>query len=110
MHDEALQRKIAVNEGLLREANEAIERGVWPGDQSRLIRFRCECAEVECNQVVELRVSEYEEVRAHPRRFFVVRGHERAGVESVLESRPGYNIVEKAGEGGRVAEQSDPRS
>ena len=107
--DEPPQRKIGANEALLREVNEAIERGIWPGDEQRLIRFRCECAEVECNQVVELTLREYEAVRANGRRFALVDGHEWPEAEVVVERHPGYLVVEKPGEGGAVAEATDPR-
>ena len=108
--DDALQRKIAVNESLLREANEAIRRGVWPGEEGNQIRFRCECAVLECNQPVELTLREYERVRDHPRRFVVLNGHQLDGAETVVERRSGYVVVEKVGEGGPVAEDADPRS
>jgi hypothetical protein len=90
MDERLLQRKIAANEAVLREANEAIERGLWPGDEDRVVRFRCECAELECNQAVELTTRGYERVRANPRRFFALPGHE-------------------LGEGGELAEAMDPR-
>ncbi len=107
--DEALQRKIASNESLLREANEAIQRGLWPGDEDKLVRFRCECAEVECNQVVELTMAEYERIRTNPRWFILVAGHQHESVEKVVERAEGYVVVQKEGEGGRVADATDPR-
>jgi hypothetical protein len=42
-----------------------------------------------CNQLVELSVREYEEIRAHPRRFVLVPGHESPDVETVVETRQG---------------------
>jgi hypothetical protein len=108
--DEALQKKIAGNEALLREANESIGRGLWPGDDHRTVRFRCECAELGCNQAIELRVKDYEAVRAHPRRFVLAEGHERADAEAVIQRRNGFVVVEKEGEAGVVAEEKDPRS
>lgn len=107
--DDATQRKIAANEALLREANEAIERGLWPGDGTTPIRFRCECAQLECNQAVELTARDYEQVRANPRRFVLLDGHENAGAEVVVERREDYIVVEKTGVGGDVAEDADPR-
>jgi hypothetical protein len=106
--DDALQRKLGANEALFREANEAIERGLWPGDEDRVVRFRCECAELECGEAIELTVEEYRTVREHPRRFFIVDGHERPGAERVVERHSGYVVVEKLGEGGEVAEATDP--
>lgn len=108
--DDAPNTKLAANEALLREANEAIERGLWPGDEDRIVRFRCECARLECNEAVELRLAEYEAVRVNSRRFVVIDGHEYPEAEVVVERRDGYAIVEKVDEAGAVAEERDPRS
>ena len=103
------QQRAGANEATIRDVNEGIERGQWPGEEDNPVGFRCECAQLGCNQLIELSVREYEEIRAHPRRFVVVPGHESADVEAVVEARPGYLIVEKLDLAGEVAEQSDPR-
>ena len=103
------QQRAALNEATIRDVNEGIERGQWPGDEDTPVGFRCECARLGCNQLVELTVREYEEVRSHPRRFVVVPGHEMTDVETVVATRPGYVIVEKLDQAGQVAEQIDPR-
>jgi hypothetical protein len=108
--DDSLQHKLAANEGLFREVNEAIARGLWPGNEEQTVRFRCECAALECNQTVALTVREYESVRANPRRFVLVEGHERGKVEVVVERLREYVVVEKLGDGAAVAEERDPRS
>lgn len=105
-----MDRRIGRNEGLFRQVNEAIARGLWPGEGDRLVAFRCECALLECNQAVRLTLPEYERVRAHPRRFALLRGHEHAGAETIVEEYPGYVVVEKRQEAGVVAERTDPRS
>lgn len=104
------QRNAAANEATIRDVNEGIERGQWPGEEDTPVAFRCECARLGCNQLVELSVREYEEVRSHPRRFVVSPGHELGDLETVVETRPGYVIVEKRDQAGEVAEQHDPRS
>jgi hypothetical protein len=103
------QRRAAANEATIRDVNEGIERGQWPGDEDNPVGFRCECARLGCNQLVELTVREYEEIRANPRRFVVVPGHEFPDVETVVESRAGYVIVEKRDQAAEVAERHDPR-
>jgi hypothetical protein len=108
--DPELQQRIAANEALRREVNEAIERGRdWPGEQDFPVAFRCECAHVGCNQLVEITVREYELVRSNPRRFIVAPGHERADAEKVVGSAAGVLVVEKVGQAGAVAEGTDPR-
>jgi hypothetical protein len=103
------QRRAAANEATIRDVNEGIERGQWPGEEDSPVGFRCECARLGCNQLVELTVREYEEIRANPRRFVVVPGHQFRDVETVVESRPGYIIVEKLDQAAEVAERHDPR-
>jgi hypothetical protein len=103
------QRRAAANEATIRDVNEGIERGQWPGEEESPVGFRCECARLGCNQLIEMTVREYEEIRANPRRFVVVPGHEFPDVETVVEARGGYVIVEKRGQAAEVAERHDPR-
>lgn len=106
--DEESQARVARNESLFREANEAIERGLWPEQEHELIRFRCECAG-ECGEPVEVSPREYERVRQSGRTFIVLDGHEIPGAEEVIERHPGYVIVKKIGTAGEVAEELNPR-
>lgn len=106
--DNATLERIGRNEGLFREVNEAIERGLWPGEDERA-HFRCECATLECNSPVTLTVRDYERIRQHPRRFFVVAGHELPQAEDVVEHGDGWVVVQKRGQAGAVAESTDPR-
>ena len=103
------QRRAAANEATIRDVNEGIERGQWPGEEHSPVGFRCECARLGCNRLIELSVHEYEEIRAHPRRFVLIPGHEFPDIEVVIETRPGYIIVEKQDEAGEVAEEHNPR-
>jgi hypothetical protein len=105
-----VERRIASNEARFREVNEAISRGQWPGEGDAAVGFRCECATLGCNRVIELTAAEYEHVRANPRRFVVLPGHERREVEAVVERRPSYFVIEKIEEAGERAEATDPRS
>ena len=106
--DDEIERRVASNEAVFREVNESIASGRWPGDEAA-VAFRCECAQLGCDVLINLPVLEYERVRAHPRRFIVAAGHQAPEVETVVEAFAGYLVVQKRGEGGRVAEESDPR-
>ena len=101
---------VALNESLAREVNEAIERGQWPGERDARASFRCECARLDCNLLIEVTPRRYEQVRAHPRRFIVAPGHEQPEVENIVETAPGYLVVEKDEGAGAVAEATDPRT
>ena len=100
--------RVGQNEAVFRDINERIESGHWPGDD-KPAAFRCECASLGCNILVEMSVAAYERVRADSRHFLVVPGHEVAGAEVVIERHPGYVVVEKIGDAGQVAEERDRR-
>ena len=98
---------IARNETVARSVNEAIEAGRVTRDGP--IAFVCECGQLGCNAVVELSLGAYETVRAHPRRFLLVAGHE-AHFEEVVAGGGDYEVVVKHGAAGRIAEKTDPRA
>jgi hypothetical protein len=102
------ERALAGNETVQREVNEAIERGRWPGEEEQA-PYRCECAQPGCTSMLELTRAQYEGMREHPRRFVVLPGHEDPSLEKVVAREPGFVLVEKGGEAGRVSEVSDPR-
>jgi hypothetical protein len=108
MNDES-ERRLARNEVLFRRTNEAIERGQWPSDPSKLVRFRCECSRLDCANAVEIMLAEYERVRSFPRWFVVAVGHESPAVETVVSRAHGHVVVEKQGTAGETAEATDPR-
>jgi hypothetical protein len=108
LNDE-LQERLGENEAAFRKINEGIERGQWPGEEDAPVRFRCECAQLGCAELIELSVREYEGVRAHPRRFLVLPGHEQPAAEKVIEARPHYLVVEKVDQAGETAIATDPR-
>ena len=62
--DEQSERRLADNEAVFRNVNEGIVRGQWPGDEGQPVGFRCECARLGCNALVEISVREYERVRS----------------------------------------------
>ena len=105
-------RRVGLNESIFRRVNERIEtlnRGF--GGRLRPLTVVCECADAECAERLEIRVPEYEEVRADPPHYIVVPGHELPEFESVVESRDGDDVVEKRDDtAAAVAEETDPRS
>ncbi len=103
-------RRVGRNQALFRQTNEAIEQGLWPGESRDTIRFRCECAQLECQSVIELSLAEYDSVRASARRFAVLPGHELPAVETVVERHDAFVVVEKRGQAAREAERDDPRT
>jgi hypothetical protein len=101
--------RLGLNEALFRSINERIEAGTWPSAQSELAAFRCECAALGCNIMLEMTLGEYEAVRLNARHFIVAPGHEVPGVEMIVRGTETYLVVEKVGDAGEVADDTDPR-
>lgn len=107
--EESFQERVGRNQATYREVNEAIELDQEPADESSVVRFVCECARTDCRSIVELTPAEYEAIRANPRRFVIVDGHELPEVERVVERHERYAVAEKVDRASRVAEETDPR-
>ena len=100
------EERLGFNEAAFRKVNEGIERG----SDNRRMTFACECGRLGCNKLIELSRPEYEAVRAHSRRFFLLASHQLLAVERVVERHDEYLVVEKLGEAGAIAERTDPRA
>jgi hypothetical protein len=99
------QARLAHNEDSARKVNESIDQERAEDDGPGPRWFVCECAEPDCAELVDVGAERYHEVRANPRQFVVLRGHEDPSVETVVGSHASFVIVEKTGEAGRVAEE-----
>jgi hypothetical protein len=104
-------RRAGLNEALFREVNEQI-RGLTDdlGSDGATITVICECGNADCTERIELRRAESERVRSDSLFYVIASGHEIPGVEQVVERRNGWEIVQKVGVAGEVAEETDPRS
>ena len=105
-------RRVGLNESIFRQVNEQIEslNRDFGGELARMTII-CECADGDCTERLEIPVPEYEKVRADPRRYIVVPGHELPEYESVIERAEGYDVVQKReGAPAELARELDPRS
>jgi hypothetical protein len=101
--------RAAKNESTFREVNEKLERRADElGLGESRTPYLCECHDQRCTQVVLLTREEYEHVRARPRTFVLVSGHQ-APRDEVVEDGPEFVIVEKTGDEGPLVEQNYPR-
>ena len=101
------KQRVAMNEATFRKVNEGMQAGQEP---SGLLTFVCECGRLGCNKLIELTRPEYEAIRANPRRFAIIDGHEILEVEDVVERAERYIVVEKRGKPeAEVVENTDPR-
>ena len=102
------EERLGKNEAVFREVNERIrEVTIIPAET----QFLCECADASCTAPVSMTLSAYEGVRANPRHFLVVPGHEVLEVEDVVEEHAAFTVVrKKAGDPAEIAIATDPRS
>jgi hypothetical protein len=90
------EEMVARNEALFRTVNENIEvvnESFGPVAGSHV--WVCECGDVSCIEQIEMSADEYRALRANRTRFAVRPGHEIPDVETVVETHPGYLVVEK---------------
>jgi hypothetical protein len=89
--------RIGKNEILYRAVNEEVrELDARLGAASLPTQsFVCECGEATCTERIELTNEEYEKVRADPRTFALVNGHEKLDVEYVVRRTDRYCVVRK---------------
>jgi hypothetical protein len=92
--------RIAKNEAMFRAVNREIEHAEQEagGGTNQLIEVLCECGREGCSGVIALTVPEYDGAHSQDDRFVVLRGHESAEIEGVVEERAGYLVVDKFGE------------
>ena len=108
--DDATQRRIGTNEAAFRKVNESLRAGKGLVAADRVFPFRCECGVLGCNRLLELTIPEYEGVRAHTARFFVLDGHEITETEHIVDRTDRFVVVEKESAAATVATDTDPRA
>jgi hypothetical protein len=108
-----MQRSVeraAENEATFREANEGLEeKAAELGFGAARTPYLCECEDPACTEVVQLTRKEYESVRANPKRFVMVGGHQEID-DQVIEEQAGFTVIQKQGEEGDLVAERDPRS
>lgn len=106
------QKQVGRNENEARTANEIVS---VDGEQANLqghetLAVLCECGDPKCHEPVGMTVDQYEEIRSEPAHFAVIEGHEILDCERIVRTHEGYLVVEKFGDAGDVASESDPRN
>lgn len=102
--------RVAKNEASFREINERLKEGLRSlPDNPELLSFICECGDRTCGQHIELRLSEFEEVRRDSRRFAVAPGHVFPESERVRGGNERYQVVEKFGDTVALTDAEDHR-
>jgi hypothetical protein len=102
------QVRAAKNQSLFREVNERIDAlGEGASDEKAVV---CECAQLDCREVIRLAPERYRSVRAAPNRFLVKPGHVILDVERVVAEGRGFVVVEKIEAAATTAIGLDPRT
>jgi hypothetical protein len=104
--------RIAKNETVFRAANRKIQHAEEDagGGADKIIEVLCECGRDACSGLIALAIAEYEAAHSEGDRFVVLRGHESAEIERVVEERAGYLVVDKFGEAEDIAEREQDQS
>jgi hypothetical protein len=69
----------------------------------------CECADPDCGHRIEASLDDYERARSEGALFVVAPEHHVWEHEAVVDSQPGYRIVEKLRAVGAAARRLNPR-
>lgn len=103
--------RMTQNEALFREVNEQIAALNDLGAQLDMFGVVCECGQATCGDVINVRRSVYETVRAQADRFIVASGHVIPEIESVVEQHGEFAVVDKDdGIPEQIAKRTDPRA
>jgi hypothetical protein len=105
----APRSELARNEAFFRAVNEGIAEASerFESDEAE---FLCECGDARCTHRIEVSLEDYENVRSHPTRFIVKRGHVAPDVEEVVQRRRRYAVVDKVDEvAARIVRRLNPR-
>jgi hypothetical protein len=105
------KERIAHNENAFRQLNESLEASVHRRrGVADLGGFVCECGNGDCDDIVRLSLSAYEEIRQDSRLFFVEPGHDAPEAEDVVRKGDGYWVVRKHVDVAAITDQADPRT
>jgi hypothetical protein len=105
------EERVARNETAAREINEGIEDAHQGEPSDRYIRIVCECGRDDCDRLVAITTTEYEQIRSDPIQFVVVQDHVIGDVERVVIETDRYLVVAKReGTPAKVAIEEDPRT
>jgi hypothetical protein len=103
--------RVALTEAAFRIANERMagwEERRTEGEAHA--SYYCECAVDGCRDEVRLSQAEYEAVRADPRHFVVLHGHIIEDLETEIERRETYSVIEKPASLRDLLRETNPRS
>jgi hypothetical protein len=101
--------RAARNEEVFRGVNQRIEEGAEQHAVSSALPFHCECGRASCLETIEILPARYAAIVRERYRFVVIPGHEEPQIERILETEPGFLVVEKIGEAREQIDRDHPQ-
>lgn len=103
--DEEREVRAARNQALFRALNERLdELNNASASVTSTFTIACECADMDCAEMIEIDPRDFLEMRREPRQFAVLPVHVLPDVEVVMRDCERYVVVKKIGAAGEVAE------
>ena len=105
------ERRFAANQTVFRRSNERLSRRLG-ASAPKFVPYVCECGDDSCEDLVSLLPSEYEHVRSNAAWFLIALDHEilSGGSERIAETHDRYQVAEKSGAAGALAQALDTRA
>lgn len=104
------EERLALNEAVFRSANERMAGWEERHEDDEPELYMCECADPECRVKISMQRADYEEVRRDATHFFVAPGHEIPDIETVIDTRDDWVVIEKNPEVREIVEKADART
>jgi hypothetical protein len=96
--DELSERRLKENEVIFQQANKGVADFISEDDKSDpVIKFYCECSNMDCRERIALKISEYEKLHVDQRHFIALEGHDMPSIENVVSKHKGFVVVKKFG-------------
>jgi hypothetical protein len=85
-------RQIRKNQLVFREVNQRIAE-ITASQSEAASEFLCECGRADCTSVIDLSLTDYMALRDGGDHFVVASGHCAEGVDRLVDSRDGYDVL-----------------
>jgi hypothetical protein len=98
MMNELSERRLKENEVIFQQANKGVADMITEDDDSDpVVKFYCECSNMDCRERIPLKVSEYLDYHKNQRRFIALTGHEMPAIEKIVTKNKTFSVVQKFG-------------
>ena len=98
--DKFSERRLKENEVIFQQANKGVADFILEesDETNPVIKFYCECSDIDCRQRIALHAAEYRALHKSQRHFIAISGHETPKIEKIVKKLDGFSVVEKIGE------------